>query len=169
VRPGDLGHARWCLVALGLAITLGHAPISCAQTDLSTQQKTNERIQELAKSTRTPPHDYVIGRGDSVSVEVFEVPELSREVRVSQTGTIGLPLLPVRLFVVGLTELQVQQKIEEVLEANGLVSHPQVMVFVKEKRSKPIAVVGAVAHPMVMQADRPMSLIEVLANAGGRR
>jgi len=167
VRPGDLGHARWCLVALGLAITLGHAPISCAQTDLSTQQKTNERIQELAKSTRTPPHDYVIGRGDSVSVEVFEVPELSREVRVSQTGTIGLPLLPVRLFVVGLTELQVQQKIEEVLEANGLVSHPQVMVFVKEKRSKPIAVVGAVAHPMVMQADRPMSLIEVLANAGG--
>jgi len=148
-------------------MTLGHAPMSCAQTDLSTQQKTNERIQELAKSTRTPPHDYVIGRGDSINVEVFEVPELTREVRVSQTGTIGLPLLPVRLFVVGLTELQVQQKIEEVLEANGLVSHPQVMVFVKEKRSKPIAVVGAVAHPMVVQADRPMSLIEVLANAGG--
>lgn len=154
-------------MAIGFVLALAHAPLSCAQTDLTTQQKTNERILELAKSTRTPAHDYVIGRGDSISVEVFEVPELSREVRVSQTGTIGLPLLPVRLFVVGLTELQVQQKIEEVLEANGLVSHPQVMVFVKEKRSKPIAVVGAVAHPMVVQADRPLSLVEVLAEAGG--
>ena len=102
-----------------------------------------------------------------MSVEVFDVPELSRDVRVSQTGTMGLPLVPVRLFVVGLTEMQVQQKIAEVLEANGLVSRPQVMVSVKEKRSKAIAIVGAVARPMVYQADRPVTLIEVLAEAGG--
>ena len=155
-------------------MTLAEAPPACAQTELETRDKTNERIQELAKSERnksvaahTPNHDYIVGRGDSIVVEVFEVPELSREVRVSQTGTIGLPLLPVRLFVVGLTEEQIQQKIAEVLEANGLVSHPQVMVFVKDRRSKPIAVVGAVAHPMVVQADHPMSLVEVLASAGG--
>jgi len=66
-----------------------------------------------------------------------------------------------------LTELQVQQKVAEVLEANGLVSHPQVMVSVKEKRSKPITVVGAVSHPMVYQADHPVSLVQVLAEAGG--
>lgn len=152
-----------------LALTLAQAPAACAQAELETQQKTNERIQELAKSAaaHTPSHDYVVGRGDVIAVEVFEVPELTRELRVSQTGTIGLPLLPVRLFVAGLTEEQIQQKIAEVLEANGLVSHPQVMVFVKERRSKPIAVVGAVGHPMVVQADHPMSLVEVLANAGG--
>jgi protein involved in polysaccharide export with SLBB domain len=92
---------------------------------------------------------------------------LTREVRVSQTGTIGLPLVPVRLFVAGLTEMQVQQKVAEVLEANGLVSRPQVMVSVKEKRSKSIAIVGAVARPMVYQADRPVTLVEVLAEAGG--
>src|SRR5262249_38354408 len=46
-------------------------------------------------------------------------------------------------------------------------SHPQVMVFVKEKKSKPIVVVGAVTRPMVVQADRPVTLIEVLAEAGG--
>jgi polysaccharide biosynthesis/export protein len=152
-----------------LALTLAQAPAIRAQTELETQQKVNERIQELAKSTaaHTPAQDYVVGRGDVMAVEVFEVPELTREVRVGQTGTIGLPLLPVRLFVAGLTEEQIQQKIAEVLEANGLVSHPQVMVFVKERRSKPIAVVGAVGHPMVVQADHPMSLVEVLANAGG--
>lgn len=142
------------------------APVP-ADVELDTQQKANQRLSEIARTARAPAHDYIVGRGDLVSVEVFDVPELTRDVRVSQTGTIGIPLIPVRLYVVGLTEMQVQQKISEILEANGLVSHPQVMVSVKEKRSKPIAVVGAVAHPMVYQADRPVTLIEVLAEAGG--
>lgn len=142
-------------------------PITPTDTQVVTQQETNQRILDLAKNTHTPPHDYVVGRGDLVAVEVFDVPELTREVRVSQTGTIGLPLIPVRLYVMGLTEIQVQQKVAEVLEVNGLVSRPQVMVSVKEKRSKSIAVVGAVAHPMVYWADRPVTLVEVLAEAGG--
>ena len=93
--------------------------------------------------------------------------ELSRDVRVSQTGTIGLPLMPVRLHVKGLTETQAEQKIAEVLQANGLVTHPEVSVAVKERKSKPITVVGAVPHPMVYQAERPITLLEVLAEAGG--
>jgi len=171
-----------CLVAGSLAWTLVTPPPLCAQAqqqpagqvapvpaavELDTQQKANQRLTEIARTARTPLHDYIVGRGDLVSVEVFDVPELTRDVRVSQTGTIGIPLVPVRLYVLGLTEMQVQQKISEILEANGLVSRPQVMVSVKEKRSKPIAVVGAVAHPMVYQADHPVTLIEVLAEAGG--
>jgi polysaccharide export outer membrane protein len=113
------------------------------------------------------PHDYVIGPGDVLSIEVFDVKELSREVRVSQTGSIGIPLVPVRLHVAGLTELQAEQKIAEVLEANGLVTHADVSVAVKERKSKPITVVGAVPHPMVYQADRAVTLLEVLAEAGG--
>jgi len=113
------------------------------------------------------PHDYVIGSGDLLSIYVFDVEELSREVRVSQTGTIGIPLLPVRLHVAGLTEMQAEQKIAEMLEANGLVTHADVSVSVKEHKSKPITVVGAVVHPMVYEADRPVTLLEVLAEAGG--
>lgn len=172
----------WCLVASFLARTLtapapgyaqnpqpstGQVSPVAADTALDTQQKANQRLTELARTVRTPVRDYVVGRNDVISVEVFDVPELTRDVRVSQTGTIGIPLVPVRLYVLGLTEMQVQQKIAEILEANGLVSHPQVMVSVKEKRSKPIAIVGAVAHPMVYQADHPVTLIEVLAEAGG--
>jgi polysaccharide export outer membrane protein len=138
-----------------------------ADVNLDTQQQANQRLVELARNARTPLHDYIVGRGDMISVEVFDVPELSRDVRVSQSGTIGIPLVPVRIHVVGLTETQVQQKVSEILEANGLISHPQVLVSVKEKRSKPIAIVGAVMHPMVYQADHPVTLIEVLAEAGG--
>jgi protein involved in polysaccharide export with SLBB domain len=154
-------------VASGFAWMLAQAPVSCAQSDVVTQQDANDKLSQLARSVHTPVHDYAIGRGDAVSVEVFDVPELSRTLRVSQTGTIGIPLVPVRLYVVGLTEIQLQQKIAEVLEAQGLVSHPQVSVFVTEKRSKPIAVVGAIARPGVIQADRPITLIEALAESGG--
>src|SRR5262249_52101510 len=47
------------------------------------------------------------------------------------------------------------------------ISHPQVIVSVKEKKSKPITIVGAVVKPMVYEADRPVSLVEALAEAGG--
>ncbi len=143
------------------------APPTRAQAVLETPQQINDRIRALSSTARTAPHDYVIGNGDVIDVDVFDVKELSREVRVSQTGSIGLPLVPVRLRVAGLTEIQTEQKIAEVLEANGLVSHPQVSVSVKERKSKPITVVGAVAHAMVYQADRPVTILEVLAEAGG--
>ncbi len=143
------------------------APPTRAQAVLETPQQINDRIRALSSTARTAPHDYVIGNGDVIDVDVFDVKELSREVRVSQTGSIGLPLVPVRLRVAGLTEIQTEQKIAEVLEANGLVSHPQVSVSVKERRSKPITVVGAVAHALVYQADRPVTILEVLAEAGG--
>src|SRR5437660_11400947 len=144
------------------------APSSRAQQAvLETPQQTNDRIRALSSTARLSPHDYVIGNGDVIDVEVFDVKELSREVRVSQTGSIGIPLVPVRLHVGGLTEVQTEQKIAEVLEANGLVTHADVSVTVKEHKSKPITVVGAVSHPMVYQADRPVTVLEVLAEAGG--
>jgi polysaccharide export outer membrane protein len=167
MQPARLGAWALCLVSTALLAALAALP-SSAQTVVETSQQTNDRIRALSAASRTlPPHDYVIGNGDLLAVQVFDVQELSREVRVSQTGTIGIPLVPVRLHVSGLTETQAQSKIAEVLEANGLVSHPDVSVTVKEHKSKPITVVGAVAHPMVYQADRQISLVEILAEAGG--
>ncbi len=133
-----------------------------------TPQQVNDRIRTLTMGSKSSaPHDYMIGNGDLLDVSVFDVPELSKEVRVSQTGTISIPLIPVRVRVAGLTETQAEEKIAELLEANGLVSHPEVGVSVKEHRSQPITVVGAVTHPMVYQADRDVTLLEVLAEAGG--
>ena len=132
-----------------------------------TPQQTNDRIKELANNPKFQIHDYVIGDGDLLSISVFDVPELTREVRVSQTGTISIPLVPVRLEVTGLTEVQAEHKISEVLESNGLVSHPEVGVVVKEHKSQPITIVGAVSHPMVYETDHPVTLLEVIAQAGG--
>ena len=166
MQPARLGAWVLCLISTALLSALV-ARTSSAQT-VETSQQTNDRIRALSAASRAlPPHDYVIGSGDLLAVQVFDVQELSREVRVSQTGTIGIPLIPVRLHVAGLTEIQAQRKIAEVLESNGLVSHPDVSVTVKDRKSKPITIVGAVGHSMVYQADRQVTLIEVLAEAGG--
>jgi polysaccharide export outer membrane protein len=167
MQPGKLGALEWCFVTSALLGMMALAPPTRAQTVLETPQQTNDRIRALSSTARLSPHDYVVGNGDVIDVDVFDVKELSREVRVSQTGSIGIPLVPVRLHVAGLTEVQVEQKIAEVLESNGLVSHPQVSVSVKERKSKPITVVGAVSHAMVYQADHPVTILEVLAEAGG--
>ncbi len=167
MQPARLGAGTLCLVSITLLGLVVLAPPSRAQAVLETPQQTNDRIRELSAAARIAPHDYVIGNGDLISIEVFDVKELSRDVRVSQTGTIGIPLVPVRLHVSGLTEIQAEQKIAEVLESNGLVSHPEVSVTVRERKSKPITVVGAVQHPLVFQADRQVTLLEVLAEAGG--
>ena len=160
---------RGCIfVAGGLLGMQVLALPSRAQSIVGTPSQANERIKELsAEAARNGPHDYIIGNGDLVNIDVFDVKELSREVRVTQTGTIGIPLVPVRLHIAGLTETQAEQKISEVLEADGLVSHAEVSVTVKEHKSKPITVVGAVGHAMVFQADRQVTLLEVLAEAGG--
>jgi protein involved in polysaccharide export with SLBB domain len=167
MQPARLGAGTLCLVSTSLLGLLVLAPPTRAQAVLETPQQTNDRIRELSATARNVPHEYIIGNGDMISIDVFDVKELSRDVRVSQTGTIGIPLVPVRLHVAGLTEIQAEQKIAEVLEANGLVSHAEVSVTVKERKSKPITIVGAVGHPLVYQADRQVTLLEVLAEAGG--
>ncbi len=133
MQPARLGALVLCLVPTALLVSLALAPFSSAQQAvLETPQQVNDRIRSMSASARVMPHDYVIGNGDLLNLEVFDAKEFSREVRVSQTGTIGIPLVPVQ-----------------------------------ERKSKPITVVGAVAHPTVYQADRPVTLLEVLAEAGG--
>ena len=158
---------RVCLAALvWLLYSLSSAHAQDA-TVVGTPEQANERIKTLGEASKPSLREYTIGNGDVISVVVFDVPELTREVRVSQAGTIAIPLVPARLHIAGLTEIQARQAIADVLEANGLVSHPEVEVTVKEHRSRPITIVGAVTHPMVYQADHDVTLLEALADAGG--
>jgi polysaccharide biosynthesis/export protein len=137
------------------------------QEKYETPQQTNDKIQQLALLAHAHPTDTPIGSGDLLHIDVFDVPELSRDVRVSDTGEISYPLLPGRISAAGLSPFQLESKLEQLLIENGLVSHPQVSVFVREQFSEPVSVVGAVKKPIVYQVMRPTTLLEVLAAAGG--
>jgi len=169
VRTSSRGP-RYLVPCIALALFFHRASAVSAQ-DISvvgTQQQANDKIRAMGEASKaTAPHEYTIGNGDLLSISVFDVPELSKEVRVNQNGTISIPLVPTRLHVAGLTELQSEQLIADVLEANGLVSHAEVGVSVKEHRSRPITIVGAVTRPMVYETDHTTTLLEALAEAGG--
>jgi polysaccharide export outer membrane protein len=127
----------------------------------------NDRIAQLALAADVKQTDYVIGSGDLLGIEVFDVPELTRDVRVNETGYISLPLMPSKVRAGGLSPFQLQDKIAELLQTNGLVSTPQVTVSMKEQHSEPITIIGAVRTPMVIQAIRQTTLLQALSQAGG--
>ncbi len=152
---------------LSAVLAFGTCQAAYGQATEQTPQQTNDKIQQLATLARAHPVDSPIGSGDLLHIDVFDVPELTREVRVGDAGDISYPLVPGKIPAAGLTPFELEGKIEQLLVENGLVSHPQVSVFVKEQNSQPVSVVGAVQHTMVYQVIRPTTLLEVLSAAGG--
>ena len=111
------------------------------------------------------PSDYVIGPEDVLDIDVFNVSELSKTVRVANDGTISLALLgPVR--AAGRTTEQLRKDLEA-RWAKTYLENPQVTIFVKEFHAQPISIIGAVERPGLYQLTGPRSLIEVLSMAGG--
>ena len=163
VSDGLWAKPFWLMVVCAM---LG-LPAAYGQKKDETPQQTNQKIQELAAQAQAHPVDTPIGSGDLLHIDVFDVPELSRDVRVSDTGEFSYPLVPGRITAAGKTPFQLETELERLLIENGLVSHPQVSVFVREQYSQPVSVVGAVSHTMVYQVVRPTTLLEVLAAAGG--
>lgn len=164
------------LLWLAAIVAVFTVQVSFAQTSGDTEkpgkpdytaQQTNAKIQELAALSKVHPPDTTIGSGDVLHIEVFDVPELTCDTRVTDSGDISFPLVPAPIYVAGLTPFELQSQIGQVLIENGLVSHPQVSVFIKEQHSQPVNVIGAVARPTVYQVMGPTTLLEVLAAAGG--
>lgn len=150
-----------------LSLLLGCSS-SFGQDNTQTPQQTNQKIAELAAAASRPQvGDVPIGAGDILHIDVFEVPDLSHDVRVSETGLISLPLIPDRIPVAGCTPFQLEERLDNLLKVNGLVMHPQASVIVREQNSGPISVAGAVRHPVVLHEYRPTTLIEALSEANG--
>lgn len=151
------------LVVLGIQPTYGQQ----AQSKQETSQQLNDKLKELSGLTKVQQKDTAVGSGDLLHIDVFDVPELSRDVRVSDVGDITYPLIPNKIQAAGLTTFQLEDRMAQLLIQNGLVSHPQVSVFIKDQQSQPVSVVGAVARPMVIQVLRPTTLLEIMTAAGG--
>lgn len=104
---------------------------------------------------------------DLIAVEVYNFPELSLNVRVSEDGTIQLPMLPERLVVQGLLSDEAAAAIATKVKEQGLVEHPRVTVSIVELGSAPVRVLGAVHNPVGFQASAHTSLSDAIIQAGG--
>lgn len=129
-------------------------------------------LERLARLWRRRTHkefipDYPLGPGDVLEISVPGVEELSnRTVRVSSEGTISLPLVGV-VQASELTEKGLGDEIRHRLEENYMYD-PQVSLFVREYRSRQVAVTGAVAKPgLYSLASAADTLLDMISRAGG--
>jgi len=108
---------------------------------------------------------YRIGPGDLLELKVFQVDELSQTVRVSEDGSMTLPLLG-RIVVEGLTQEGVVQKLSGLLQAK-YVKNPQVTIFIKEYKNQQVAVIGAVEKAGSYELVGRKNLLQIISMAGG--
>lgn len=108
---------------------------------------------------------YRIGPKDLVEIKVFEVPELNLERRVSDEGSINLPLIG-DVPAMGLTNSELADRLKALLESR-YVQRASVSVFIKEFRSRPITVMGAVRNPGNLAFSGRWTLLEAISAAGG--
>ncbi len=107
-----------------------------------------------------------LGTGDLVEVSVYNVPELSSKVRVSNAGDIYLPLVDY-VHVEGLTVEEAQALVEKRLSDGGFVRNPHVTIFVDDASSQGITVIGEVAKPGIYPITADHKLYEIISEAGG--
>ncbi|MBN2320627.1 MAG: polysaccharide biosynthesis/export family protein [Acidobacteria bacterium] len=113
------------------------------------------------------PEDFVIGLEDTLAVSVWREPELSvKEVMVRPDGKISLPLIG-DVVASGLTTKQLQESVTE--KYTEYVSNPTVSVVILRIASLTVTVQGQVAKPGVYYLGSPMTVLELLARAGGLR
>jgi len=117
-------------------------------------------------SSQSLGENYVIGRADLLSINVWKETEISRVVEVRPDGKISLPLVG-ELQASGLQPIELQKQIAERLKS--YLSNPEVTVIVQEVRSQKFNVMGQVARPGTYVLDKPMTVLDGLALAGGFR
>lgn len=123
------------------------------------------------KSTKVPgpiqAEDYIIGPDDLLNVYILDVPELSRDYRVSATGTITLPVMAKPLIAAGLTLSQFSELLSRELKAQGLVTDPQLTLSIDQSRLHSVAITGAVRQPQIYPVLSQTTLLDVLSQAQG--
>jgi polysaccharide export outer membrane protein len=129
-----------------------------------------ERLADLwhRRTGETSNSDYPIGPGDVLEISVPAIEELrDRVVRISGEGTISLPLIGI-VRAAGLSETELREEIRRRLE--DYMYKPQVNLFVREYRSRQVAVLGAVAKPGLYNlASGADTLLDMIGLAGGMK
>lgn len=109
--------------------------------------------------------EYKIGTFDLLEISVFQVPELSRTVRVDAQGLISLPMIgPTQ--AAALTARELEMLLAKRLSEKYL-QDPQVSVFIKEYVSQRVVVEGSVLKPGVYPITGRTTLVQAVALAGG--
>lgn len=134
-----------------------------------------ERLTVIQDSSTLPPPNRadltaadrpaLIGPLDTIQVDVFNIPDLSREVQVDASGRIAMPLAGT-VDASGKTAHELAQAIEQALRVR-YVRSPEVTVNIKSSVSQVVTVDGQVVEPGLYPVTNQMTLMRTIASAKG--
>ncbi|MEO1922358.1 MAG: polysaccharide biosynthesis/export family protein [Sphingomonadaceae bacterium] len=115
-------------------------------------------IYNVSRETR-------VGPGDSVLIEVLDVPELKRELKVDGSGKFVFPLVG-EIDALGLTQRELAQRLHARLSTHYL-QDPQVSVNITESVSERMTIIGGVQAPGQYPVIGDASLTDAISYARG--
>src|SRR5262245_11834877 len=108
-----------------------------------------------------------LGIGDAIRVTVFQQPDMTTEARISEKGTVSLPLIGEQK-IAGKPSPEAGKQVAGELKDGKYLKDPQVRVALVTLRSRQISVLGQVARPGLYPLDDASAgITQVLAAAGG--
>ena len=144
-----LQHLRSCLLATCVAL----AAIGCTHT--------------VTPVNLPPPYDTTaLGVGDEFELRIVGEDKVPTNFKVDSNGTVMLPLAR-RVKVAGLEPQQVEDLVVAKLKSDGQLSDPVVTVKVTQYNSKRIEIIGEVSKSGSFPLEPKMSLMRLIAQAGG--
>ena len=154
-----------------LAVASACAPLALAQQPATAAAPAaNGLVPKSNGETPKPaddvaPYKYLLGPGDVLDLRVFNEPQFSDKLQVTDEGTVEVPFIgavPARCR----TDVEVKKDITAALAK--FLRNPQVSLRITEMKSRPPAVVfGAVRDPARYEMRRRVRLLDVLSVSGG--
>lgn len=165
--PLSMGIGRApCMVLAILALCLASRAQSLAPV-ASAADRSWPSAPSVAHTLPGPSSDSIISPDDVLDLYILDVPELSRQYRVSQAGTVQLPLLDQPLQAAGLKVTDFAGLLAQQLREHGLVSHAQVSVSIAASRLTSVSITGAVKMPQIYPVFGRTTLLDLLSQAQG--
>ncbi len=109
--------------------------------------------------------DYQVGAGDTLSVQVFDEPQLSHSAVVPSSCDLNLDLIGA-VHICGRTTTEIAADIQA-RYANGFLVSPHIIVEVTTYGSQKIEVRGSIKTPGIQVLTGPTSLSQAITAAGG--
>lgn len=109
-----------------------------------------------------------IGPGDTIMMLVYDQPDMTATVYVSDDGTVPVALAG-SVRVAGLSPEGAAQAIEKALRNGKFFNDPHVTVTVVQSRSQRVSVLGEIGLPGRYPIDSKTTIFDLLAQAGGAK
>ncbi len=165
LNPGEVGRFQHEPLLLPIVNSLS------GETGI---EEPNEQFAQAsdvtAEDLQAANQDYVIGKNDLLSISISDLVgpgvETVKQVRVSESGNISLPLIG-QIRAEGLTEAQLETEIVRAYRENNLMPNAQVSVTVQQALARIFSILGSVARPGVYQITQSdFRILDALVTAG---